>query len=118
MYGSASPPPPPPTHTHTATLLLSQGLLSFLLSSQPEALALRSLVTFVIVPMLNPDGVFLGNYRTDAGGGGGGMGGWGAEEVIQGGGGVGLAAVIPQQQQKAPKKRSTPKTGFNQQLNH
>lgn len=44
------------------------GFLNFVLGPSPEASALRSALTFVVVPMLNPDGVFLGNYRADAGG--------------------------------------------------
>jgi murein tripeptide amidase MpaA len=41
----------------------AQGLLAFLLGSDPRAASLRSAITWVVVPMLNPDGVFLGNYR-------------------------------------------------------
>lgn len=40
------------------------GLLEFLVSSFPVALLLRKHVIFKIVPMINPDGVFLGNYRS------------------------------------------------------
>ncbi|XP_052865255.1 cytosolic carboxypeptidase 6 [Anopheles cruzii] len=41
-----------------------QGLIEFLAAaSQPIAKALREHVVFKIVPMLNPDGVFLGNNR-------------------------------------------------------
>ena len=43
------------------------GLVEFLLSSDPSAVALRKIATWVIVPMLNPDGVSAGNYRCDAG---------------------------------------------------
>jgi hypothetical protein len=39
------------------------GLIDFLVSSHPIALVLREHITFKIVPMMNPDGVFLGNYR-------------------------------------------------------
>mmetsp|Transcript_9599 Transcript_9599/g.28410 ORF Transcript_9599/g.28410 Transcript_9599/m.28410 type:complete len:374 (+) Transcript_9599:1011-2132(+) len=39
------------------------GLLSFLLSDDPQAVALRDRALIKLVPMLNPDGVFLGNYR-------------------------------------------------------
>jgi len=35
-----------------------------LLSSDPAAVALRKSVTFMVVPMINPDGVYNGNYRT------------------------------------------------------
>ena len=40
-----------------------QGLMDFLVSAHPIAKVLREYVIFKIVPMLNPDGVFLGNYR-------------------------------------------------------
>uniref|UniRef100_A0A7S4NYK6 Peptidase M14 domain-containing protein n=2 Tax=Guillardia theta TaxID=55529 RepID=A0A7S4NYK6_GUITH len=43
---------------------MCHGLIEFLLSSTPLAQLLRKHITFMIVPMLNPDGVFLGNYRT------------------------------------------------------
>lgn len=52
----------------TPASFVTQGLLSFLLSSDPRAALLRSQVCFVVIPMLNPDGCALGNYRTDAGG--------------------------------------------------
>lgn len=40
-----------------------EGLINFLLSSHPEAEEARSKFVFKIIPMLNPDGVILGNYR-------------------------------------------------------
>jgi len=40
-----------------------QGLMDFLVSAHPIAQVLREYVIFKIVPMLNPDGVFFGNYR-------------------------------------------------------
>jgi hypothetical protein len=40
-----------------------QGLINFLVSDHPTAAALRTRYVFKIVPMLNPDGVVLGNYR-------------------------------------------------------
>lgn len=42
---------------------MSAGLIDFLVSSHPVALALRENIVFKVLPMLNPDGVFLGNYR-------------------------------------------------------
>lgn len=39
------------------------GFLCYLVSDHPMARALRGHCIFKIVPMLNPDGVFLGNYR-------------------------------------------------------
>lgn len=42
-----------------------QGLMDFLVSNHPIARVLRDYVVFKIIPMLNPDGVFLGNYRCD-----------------------------------------------------
>ncbi|CAB3361445.1 Hypothetical predicted protein [Cloeon dipterum] len=41
-----------------------QGLIDFLVSSHPISSALREHIVFHIVPMLNPDGVFLGNQRS------------------------------------------------------
>jgi murein tripeptide amidase MpaA len=40
------------------------GALDYLLSDAPEAHILRENFVFKIVPMLNPDGVIVGNYRT------------------------------------------------------
>ncbi|KAL2090083.1 hypothetical protein ACEWY4_014771 [Coilia grayii] len=40
-----------------------QGVIDFLVSEHPIAQVLRDHVVFKIVPMLNPDGVYLGNYR-------------------------------------------------------
>lgn len=41
-----------------------EGFLNFLCSSSKVAQNLRKKTIFKIVPMLNPDGVVLGNYRT------------------------------------------------------
>lgn len=48
----------------TPASLVCQGLVELLVSSHPVATTLRQNVTFKIIPMLNPDGVFLGNYRS------------------------------------------------------
>lgn len=40
-----------------------QGLIEFLLGNHPIAETLRENFVFKIIPMLNPDGVFLGNNR-------------------------------------------------------
>ena len=42
-----------------------EGMLKFLMSNDLRAHMLRSMFQFVIVPMLNPDGVYNGFYRTD-----------------------------------------------------
>jgi hypothetical protein len=43
---------------------MCHGLIELVISNDPIAKKLRKHITFIIVPMLNPDGVFLGNYRT------------------------------------------------------
>lgn len=40
-----------------------EGIIQFLVSDDPIALNLRNTYVFKIIPMLNPDGVVLGNYR-------------------------------------------------------
>ncbi|MBW03617.1 Cytosolic carboxypeptidase 2, partial [Eschrichtius robustus] len=40
-----------------------KGFLDFILSSSPDAQLLRDIFIFKVVPMLNPDGVIVGNYR-------------------------------------------------------
>ncbi len=47
----------------TPASYVCHGLISFLLSDHSFAKMLREIVVFKIIPMLNPDGVFLGNYR-------------------------------------------------------
>lgn len=43
--------------------ILFSGFIDFLISNHPIAKILREHIVFKIVPMLNPDGVYLGNYR-------------------------------------------------------
>ncbi|KAM9570583.1 cytosolic carboxypeptidase 2-like isoform 4-T6 [Salvelinus alpinus] len=40
-----------------------RGMLNFLLGDSPDAALLRGAFVFKLVPMLNPDGVIVGNYR-------------------------------------------------------
>jgi len=40
-----------------------EGILETLLSDDKEARQLRDIFVFKVVPMLNPDGVIVGNYR-------------------------------------------------------
>lgn len=40
------------------------GLIRFLVSTHPVAKNLRKRIIFKIVPMLNVDGVIIGNYRS------------------------------------------------------
>ncbi|KAM5318154.1 cytosolic carboxypeptidase 2 isoform 1-T1 [Glossophaga mutica] len=40
-----------------------KGFLDFILSNSPDAELLRDIFVFKVVPMLNPDGVIVGNYR-------------------------------------------------------
>ena len=41
-----------------------EGFIEWLCSDSKQANLLRRYVVFKIVPMLNPDGVVIGNYRT------------------------------------------------------
>ena len=50
----------------TPASYVTHGLIDHLLSDEARARELRRDVTVVVVPMLNPDGVYAGNYRTDA----------------------------------------------------
>lgn len=43
--------------------IVMQEFLRFITSYDPVAIELRSKMTFIIIPMLNPDGVIMGNYR-------------------------------------------------------
>ena len=51
-----------PGETHSSWLI--HGFIRFLLSENHKAQELRKKVVFKIIPMLNPDGVIIGNYRT------------------------------------------------------
>ena len=42
---------------------MMKGAIDFLSGNSEEALALRDMFVFKIIPMLNPDGVINGNYR-------------------------------------------------------
>jgi cytosolic carboxypeptidase protein 2/3 len=44
------------------------GFLNFITGTSPEAIDLRRKTVFKIVPMINPDGVIVGNYRTSLSG--------------------------------------------------
>lgn len=39
------------------------GIIDFLISNHPIVEKLRNRVIFKIIPMINPDGVVLGNFR-------------------------------------------------------
>eukprot|EP00474_Spongospora_subterranea_P000479 CRZ00937.1 hypothetical protein [Spongospora subterranea] len=43
---------------------IMEGIISFLIGSSPSARRLRQMFIFTIIPMLNPDGVIDGSYRT------------------------------------------------------
>jgi len=47
----------------TPASFIIHGLVEFLISDHPVAQFLRDECIFYVIPMLNPDGVFLGNYR-------------------------------------------------------
>ncbi|CAH0405012.1 unnamed protein product [Chilo suppressalis] len=48
-----------------ASSFICQGLLDYLVSTSEKAVALRNGIVIQVIPMLNPDGVFLGNQRSD-----------------------------------------------------
>ena len=43
-----------------------QGLINWLLSDDPEAMAVMQHMIFNVIPMMNPDGVYAGKYRTNS----------------------------------------------------
>ena len=43
---------------------MAEGLINYLLSDDEEAREIRKKFVFKIIPMLNPDGVILGNTRS------------------------------------------------------
>ena len=45
-----------------------EGILQFLVSDDEDAKYLRNNFVFKIIPMLNPDGVIIGNNRTSLSG--------------------------------------------------
>ncbi|XP_078527951.1 cytosolic carboxypeptidase 6-like [Lissotriton helveticus] len=47
----------------TPSSFVCQGIIDFLVSDHPVARILRDHLVFKVAPMLNPDGVYLGNYR-------------------------------------------------------
>ncbi|CAH8653361.1 unnamed protein product [Dicrocoelium dendriticum] len=51
-----------PGETNSSWIML--GLMRFLCGNSPEVVQLRSRFVFFLVPMLNPDGVIIGNYRS------------------------------------------------------
>lgn len=51
-----------PGETHSSWII--HGFVRFLVSENPKARELRKKIIFKIVPILNPDGVIAGNYRT------------------------------------------------------
>ena len=47
---------------------IMEGIIEFVLSNEKEARILRDNYVFKIIPILNPDGVIVGNYRTSLSG--------------------------------------------------
>jgi murein tripeptide amidase MpaA len=48
----------------TVASFIMEGFLKFITSpTNPEAIELRKRIIYKIIPMTNPDGVILGNYR-------------------------------------------------------
>ncbi len=55
-----------PGETNSSWIM--QGIIDYLTSNSEQAIELRSKYIFKIIPMLNPDGVINGNYRTSLAG--------------------------------------------------
>lgn len=49
----------------TTSSWILHGFMEFILSNDPVAVMLRRKLIFMIIPMLNPDGVIAGNSRGD-----------------------------------------------------
>jgi len=47
---------------------MMEGFLNFILGNSNEAKYLRDYLIIKVVPMINPDGVICGNYRTSVSG--------------------------------------------------
>ena len=57
------------THAgETVSSWVMHHFIQFLISDEPEAVALRDSFIFKIFPMVNPDGVVFGHYRTNLAG--------------------------------------------------
>jgi len=52
----------------TQASFVMEHIMDFLVGNSPEAKILRDTFVFKIVPMLNPDGVLVGNYRCNLAG--------------------------------------------------
>ncbi|XP_050529573.1 cytosolic carboxypeptidase 6-like isoform X2 [Daktulosphaira vitifoliae] len=49
----------------TSSSYVCQGIIEFLISNHPIVVRLRKSIVFQMIPMMNPDGVTLGNSRTN-----------------------------------------------------
>jgi len=52
----------------TSASFILEGFIKKLISDDNESITLRRQYVFIIIPMLNPDGVIIGNSRCSAGG--------------------------------------------------
>lgn len=55
-----------PGETNSSWIM--KGFINFILSEDPEAVALRNHFVIRIIPMMNPDGVIVGNHRCNLNG--------------------------------------------------